>query len=48
MQKVRFIVEVVRRFLRQEKGQLHLHAITFSKFVANRNLQKPDSVDFVI
>ena len=41
-QKVSLIV------LRQAKEQLHPHPIPFNKFVANRNLQKPDSVDFVI
>ena len=40
-QKVSLIVEILGK-------QLHPHPIPFNEFVANRNLQKPDSVDFVI
>ena len=38
-QKVSLIVEILG---------IHPHPIPFNKFVANRNLQKPNSVDFVI
>ena len=50
-QKVSLIVEVLERFiweLLNPGREGNPHPIPFNKFVPNRNLQKPDYVDFVI